>query len=102
MLGWFASLRRDGEELTVTRGTHGGRLALDLREQRRDLRIAYGAQMPAMPKGTSVQDLVMHGTGEHAALEHGRRQARGQARLAGAGPPGREGGGAAQGHPCPG
>jgi len=39
------------------------------RNPRRDLRIAYGAQMPPMPKGTSIHDLVMRGTGEHGALE---------------------------------
>ncbi len=43
------------------------------RNTRRDLRIAYGAQMPAMPKGTTVQDLVMRGTGEHGALEQRMR-----------------------------
>jgi len=39
------------------------------RNARKDLRIAYGRQMPAMPAGTTVEQLVMHGTGEHAALE---------------------------------
>ncbi|MFY9345292.1 MAG: ABC-F family ATP-binding cassette domain-containing protein [Planctomycetota bacterium] len=39
------------------------------RNTRKDLRIAYGAQMPAMPKGTSVFELVLRGTGEHKALE---------------------------------
>ncbi len=42
---------------------------LGQRNPRRDLRIAYGAQMPAMPKGTTIHDLVMRGTGEHGALE---------------------------------
>ena len=46
---------------------------LGQRNPRRDLRIAYGAQMPAMPKGTTVQDLVMRGTGEHGALEQRMR-----------------------------
>jgi len=39
------------------------------RNPRRNLRIAYGAQMPAMPEGTTIEQFVMHGTGEHAALE---------------------------------
>ena len=39
------------------------------RNCRRHLRIAYGAQMPAMPSGTTIEQLVQHGTGEHAALE---------------------------------
>jgi len=39
------------------------------RNCRRQLRIAYGAQMPAMPQGTTIEQLVQHGTGEHAALE---------------------------------
>ncbi len=43
------------------------------RNTRRDLRIAYGAQMPAMPKGTTVLDLVLRGTGEHEALEQRMR-----------------------------
>ncbi len=51
------------------------------RNTRRNLRIAYGAQMPAMPKGTTVRDLVMLGTGEHAALEARMRQL--EARMAG-------------------
>ncbi|MBL8749276.1 MAG: ABC-F family ATP-binding cassette domain-containing protein [Planctomycetes bacterium] len=42
---------------------------LGQRNPRRDLRIAYGAQMPAMPKGTTIHDLVMRGTGEHGVLE---------------------------------
>ncbi len=46
---------------------------LGQRNPRRDLRIAYGAQMPSMPKGTTVQQLVLHGTGEHAALEQRMR-----------------------------
>ncbi|MBZ0151502.1 MAG: ABC-F family ATP-binding cassette domain-containing protein [Planctomycetes bacterium] len=44
------------------------------RNTRRGLRIAYGAQMPAMPKGSTVQDFVMRGTGEHDALERRMRQ----------------------------
>ena len=43
------------------------------RNTRKDLRIAYGAQMPAMPKGTTVLDLVLRGTGEHGALEQRMR-----------------------------
>ena len=43
------------------------------RNTRNGLRIAYGAQMPAMPKGTTVQDLVLRGTGEHGALEQRMR-----------------------------
>lgn len=42
---------------------------LGQRNTRNNLRIAYGAQMPAMPQGTTVLDLVMRGTGEHGALE---------------------------------
>ncbi|MBL9076745.1 MAG: ABC-F family ATP-binding cassette domain-containing protein [Planctomycetes bacterium] len=41
---------------------------LGQRNPRNGLRIAYGAQMPAMPKGTTVRDLVLRGTGEHDAL----------------------------------
>ena len=47
---------------------------LGQRNPRRDLRIAYGAQMPAMPKGTTVMDLVLRGTGEHDALERRMRE----------------------------
>ena len=36
--------------------------------------LAYGAQMPAMPKGTTVLDLVLRGTGEHDALERRMRE----------------------------
>ena len=43
------------------------------RNTRNNLRIAYGAQMPAMPKGTTVLDLVLRGTGEHGALEQRMR-----------------------------
>ena len=39
------------------------------RNCKRQLRIAYGAQMPAMPKGQTIEQFVHHGTGEHAALE---------------------------------
>jgi ATP-binding cassette subfamily F protein 3 len=46
---------------------------LGQRNTRKDLRIAYGAQMPAMPKGTTVMDLVLRGTGEHEALEQRMR-----------------------------
>jgi ATP-binding cassette subfamily F protein 3 len=38
------------------------------RNCRNDLRIAYGAQMPKMPKGTTVLELARRGTGEHDAL----------------------------------
>ena len=44
------------------------------RNCRRQLRIAYGAQMPAMPQGTTIEQLVQHGTGEHAALEAQMRE----------------------------
>lgn len=46
---------------------------LGQRNPRKNLRIAYGAQMPPMPKGTTVQDLVLRGTGEHDALEQRMR-----------------------------
>ena len=39
------------------------------RNPKRNLRIAYGAQMPRMPEGTTIEQFVMHGTGEHAELE---------------------------------
>jgi len=39
------------------------------RNCKRQLRIAYGAQMPAMPKGVTIEQFVHQGTGEHAALE---------------------------------
>ncbi len=51
------------------------------RNTRRNLRIAYGAQMPAMPAGTTVEGLVLHGTGEHSALEARMRSL--EARMAG-------------------
>ncbi|MGE3173729.1 MAG: ABC-F family ATP-binding cassette domain-containing protein [Planctomycetota bacterium] len=38
------------------------------RNCRKDLRIAYGAQMPAMPRGTTVYEWARHGTGEYGAL----------------------------------
>jgi ATP-binding cassette subfamily F protein 3 len=41
---------------------------LGQRNPKNGLRIAYGAQMPTMPKGTTVLDLVLRGTGEHDAL----------------------------------
>ena len=44
------------------------------RNPRRDLRIAYGEQAPVMPAGTTVERFVMHGTGEHAALEREMRE----------------------------
>jgi ATP-binding cassette subfamily F protein 3 len=43
------------------------------RNPRRDLRVAFGQQMPAMPKGSTVLDLVLRGTGEHDALEQRMR-----------------------------
>jgi ATP-binding cassette subfamily F protein 3 len=46
---------------------------LGQRNTRKDLRIAYGAQMPAMPQGTTVHELVMRGTGEHGVLEQRMR-----------------------------
>ena len=46
---------------------------LGQRNTRRDLRIAYGAQMPAMQQGTTVHELVMRGTGEHTAFERRMR-----------------------------
>ena len=39
------------------------------RNPKRNLRIAYGAQMPPMPEGTTIEQFVMHGTGEHAEFE---------------------------------
>ncbi len=51
------------------------------RNARKDLRVAYGAQMPAMPKGTTVLDLVLRGTGEHDALERCMREL--EAKMAG-------------------
>lgn len=54
---------------------------LGQRNTRNHLRIAYGAQMPAMPEGTTVQELVMRGTGEHGALEQRMRSL--EARMAG-------------------
>jgi len=53
---------------------HGQRLP------RNHLRIAYGAQMPKMPAGTTIRQLVLHGTGEHRALELRMREL--EARLA--------------------
>ena len=47
---------------------------LGQRNAKRNLRIAYGAQMPAMPEGTTIEQFVMLGTGEHAALEAQMRQ----------------------------
>ncbi|HEB52410.1 MAG TPA: ABC-F family ATP-binding cassette domain-containing protein, partial [bacterium] len=44
------------------------------RNSRRNLRIAYGAQMPAMPTGTTIEQFVMHGNGEHAAVEARMRE----------------------------
>ena len=38
------------------------------RNCRKDLRIAYGAQMPKMPPGTTVLDYAKRGTGEHDTL----------------------------------
>ena len=47
---------------------------LGQRNAKRNLRIAYGAQMPAMPEGSTSEQFVMLGTGEHAALEAQMRQ----------------------------
>ena len=47
---------------------------LGQRNPRRDLKIAYGEQMPSMPAGTSIEQFVMRGTGEHASLEQRMRQ----------------------------
>ncbi len=47
---------------------------LGQRNPRRNLRIAYGAQMPAMPAGMTIEQFVMHGTGEHASLEQRMRK----------------------------
>ena len=44
------------------------------RNSRRNLRIAYVAQMPAMPTGTTIEQFVMHGNGEHAAVEARMRE----------------------------
>jgi ATP-binding cassette subfamily F protein 3 len=43
------------------------------RNARKDLRIAYGQQMPTMPAGTTVLQLVLRGTGEHEAFEQRMR-----------------------------
>ncbi|MCY2957307.1 MAG: ABC-F family ATP-binding cassette domain-containing protein [Planctomycetota bacterium] len=43
------------------------------RNGRRDLRIAYGAQMPVMPQGTTVMQFATRGTGEHDVLEQRMR-----------------------------
>jgi ATP-binding cassette, subfamily F, member 3 len=47
---------------------------LGQRNPRRGLKIAYGEQMPSMPAGTSIEQFVMRGTGEHASLEQRMRQ----------------------------
>ena len=46
---------------------------LGQRNCRRNLRIAYGQQMPRMPEGTTIRQFVMLGTGEHGALEQRMR-----------------------------
>jgi ATP-binding cassette subfamily F protein 3 len=46
---------------------------LGQRNPRKDLRIAYGAQMPKMPAGTTVLEFAQRGTGEHDALQHRMR-----------------------------
>ncbi|MFO1077223.1 MAG: ABC-F family ATP-binding cassette domain-containing protein [Planctomycetota bacterium] len=51
------------------------------RNPRRNLRVAYGAQMPAMPRGTTIASLVMLGTGQHDALERRMREL--EAKMAG-------------------
>ncbi len=38
------------------------------RNPRKNLRIAYGAQMPAMPQGTTILDFVLRGDGQYDAL----------------------------------
>lgn len=47
---------------------------LGQRNPKNGLRIAYGAQMPAMPAGTTIEQLVWRGTGEHTALEQRMRE----------------------------
>ena len=47
---------------------------LGQRNCRRNLRIAFGQQMPRMPEGTTVRQFVMLGTGEHGALEQRMRE----------------------------
>ena len=47
---------------------------LGQRNPKRNLRVAYGAQMPAMPEGTTIEQFVMLGTGEHAGLEDRMRK----------------------------
>ena len=44
------------------------------RNCRKDLRIAYGSQMPRMPPGTTVLALARRGTGEHDALVQRMRE----------------------------
>jgi len=44
------------------------------RNCRKDLRIAYGSQMPRMPPGTTVLALARRGTGEHDALVRRMRE----------------------------
>jgi ATP-binding cassette, subfamily F, member 3 len=46
---------------------------LGQRNTRKDLRIAYGAQMPAMPRGRTIAEFALHGTGEHQAFEQRMR-----------------------------
>ncbi len=50
------------------------------RNCRKDLRIAYGAQMPKMPPGTTVLEYARRGTGEHDGLVQRMRDL--EARLA--------------------
>ncbi|MCR9247722.1 MAG: ABC-F family ATP-binding cassette domain-containing protein [bacterium] len=38
------------------------------RNPRKNLRVAYGEQMPAMPAGTTILDFVLRGNGQHDAL----------------------------------
>ena len=47
---------------------------LGRRNPRKNLRVAYGEQMPVMPGGTTVHDYVMRGRGEHDTLEARMRE----------------------------
>ncbi|HLQ36658.1 MAG TPA: ATP-binding cassette domain-containing protein, partial [Planctomycetota bacterium] len=46
---------------------------LGQRNTKKDLRVAYGEQLPDMPSGTTVREFVRRGTGEHDALEQRMR-----------------------------
>ena len=54
---------------------------LGQRNPRRNLRIAYGEQMPQLPDGSTVREYVMRGRGEHDAIEARMRDL--EARMAG-------------------